>query len=120
MQPNNQVSRREFIASTSVLLAASQLGVAEVTENEADKLAINGGKKALTCAMPKPQRWGEPELQQLGAAVKQDSLYYWNNAQTKLLDGALPGHLRAQVRAALLLGQRGVAHRRGRGGHRAR
>ena len=35
--------------------------------------------------MPKPVRWGEPELQQLGAAVKQDSLYYWNNQQTKLL-----------------------------------
>ncbi len=35
--------------------------------------------------MPKPVRWGEPELQQLGAAVKQNSLYYWNNQQTKLL-----------------------------------
>jgi perosamine synthetase len=85
MRPNKQVSRREFIASTSVLLAASQVGVAEVTENEADKLAANGGKKAITRPMPKPKRWGEPELQQLGAAVKQDSLYYWNNAQTKLL-----------------------------------
>jgi len=36
-------------------------------------------------SMPKPKRWGEPELEQLGAAVKQNSLYYWNNAQTKLL-----------------------------------
>ena len=85
MRPNNQVSRREFIASTSVLLAASQLGVAETTDNEADKLALDGGKKAVSRSMPKPKRWGEPELQQLGAAVKQDSLYYWNNAQTKLL-----------------------------------
>jgi dTDP-4-amino-4,6-dideoxygalactose transaminase len=85
MSPNNHVSRREFIASTSVLLAASQLGVAETTENEADKLALNGGKKAVSRPLPKPVRWGEPELQQLGAAVKQDSLYYWNNQQTKLL-----------------------------------
>jgi perosamine synthetase len=85
MQPSDQVSRREFIASTSVLLAASQLGMAEVTENEADKLAINGGNKAIPSAAPKAKRWGEPELQQLAAAVKQDSLYYWNNAQTKLL-----------------------------------
>ena len=85
MQPSNQVSRREFIASTSVLLAASQLGVAQSTDNEADKLALDGGKKVVTRAMPKPVRWGEPELQQLGAAVKQDSLYYWKNAQTKLL-----------------------------------
>ena len=85
MRPKNQVSRREFIASTSVLLAASQLGVAQTTENEADKLAIAGGTKAVGRPAPKPVRWGEPELQQLGAAVKQDSLYYWNNQQTKLL-----------------------------------
>ena len=85
MRPNNQVSRREFIASTSVLLAASQLGVAQTTDSETDKLALNGGTKAIGRPMPKPVRWGEPELQQLGAAVKQDSLYYWNNQQTKLL-----------------------------------
>ena len=85
MRPNNQVSRREFIASTSVLLAASQLGVAEVADNDADKLALNGGAKTVTRSAPKAARWGEPELQQLAAAVKQDSLYYWNNQQTKLL-----------------------------------
>jgi len=85
MRPTHQVSRRDFIASTSVLLAASQLGVAETTDNEADKLALNGGKKAVSQPMPKPVRWGEPELQQLGAALKQDSLYYWNNPQTKVL-----------------------------------
>ena len=85
MRPNNQVSRREFIASTSVLLAASQLGVGQTTENEADKLALKGGQKAVSRSLPKPKRWGEPELEQLSAAVKQDSLYYWNNAQTKLL-----------------------------------
>jgi dTDP-4-amino-4,6-dideoxygalactose transaminase len=85
MRPTHEVSRREFIASTSMLLAASQLGVAEVTENEADKLALDGGKKAVGRSMPKHERWGELELQQLGAAVKQDSLYYWGNHQTKLL-----------------------------------
>jgi hypothetical protein len=31
MRASNEVSRREFIASISVLLAASQLGVTEVT-----------------------------------------------------------------------------------------
>jgi dTDP-4-amino-4,6-dideoxygalactose transaminase len=85
MRTNNQVSRREFIASTSVLLAASQLGVAQTTDNDADKLALNGGQKAVSRSIPKPKRWGEPELQQLGAAVQQNSLYYWGNAQTKLL-----------------------------------
>jgi perosamine synthetase len=85
MQPNHQVSRREFIASTSVLLAASQLGVAQTTQGEADKLALSGGQKAVSRSVPKPKRWGEPELEQLGAAVRQDSLYYWKNQQTKLL-----------------------------------
>lgn len=85
MRANDQVSRREFIASTSVLLAASQLGVAQTTDSEADKLALNGGTKAVARPVPKPVRWGEPERQQLAAAVKQDSLYYWRNQQTKLL-----------------------------------
>jgi dTDP-4-amino-4,6-dideoxygalactose transaminase len=85
MRPTKDLSRREFIASTSVLLAASQLGVAEVTDNDANKLALEGGKKIVNRPTPKAARWGEPELQQLGAAVKQDSLYYWGNQQTKLL-----------------------------------
>jgi dTDP-4-amino-4,6-dideoxygalactose transaminase len=85
MRAHNQVSRREFIASTSVLVAASQLGVAESSDANADKLALDGGKKTVSQSVPRRARWGDPELQQLGAAVKQDSLYYWNNAQTKLL-----------------------------------
>ena len=85
MKPKQQVSRREFITTTSALLAATQLGLAESTEPGAEMLALEGGKKAVPRAIPKPVRWGEPELQQLGAALKQDSLYYWNNQQTKLL-----------------------------------
>src|SRR5689334_12095360 len=85
MKSNSQVSRRKFIASTSVLLAASQLGVVKGAENETEKLAIEGGEKAVTAPMPKPVRWGKPELDQLAAAVKQDSLYYWKNHQTTLL-----------------------------------
>ncbi len=95
MQPQNPISRREFIASTSVLLAASQLGLAEGVVSEDDKLALEGGKKTVTRSMPKPVRWGEPELEQLKSALKQDSLYYWNNQQTKLFDDrfrAIYGH----------------------------
>jgi hypothetical protein len=46
MRPSNQASCLEFIASTSVLRAASRFGVVAVTENEAGKLAFNGGRKA--------------------------------------------------------------------------
>src|SRR3981189_43139 len=70
MQSNHQVSRREFIASTSALLAASQFALAESTEPGAEMLALEGGKKSVPRPMPKPVRWGDPELQQLGAALK--------------------------------------------------
>ncbi len=79
------MNRRQFIASTSVLVAASQVGLAESTGVEQDKLALDGGQKAVPQPMPKPVRWGEPELKQLGEAVKQESLYYWKNKQTSLL-----------------------------------
>lgn len=67
-----------------MLLAASQLGMAQTTNREPDALALEGGAKAVPQALPRPKRWGEPELQQLSAAVKQDSLYYWRNQQTQL------------------------------------
>src|SRR6185369_11389681 len=76
------LSRRQFIATTSAALVASQLPGGE---SDLDKLALDGGEKAVAQPMPKAKRWGEPELQQLGEAVKQDSLYYWGNKQTKLL-----------------------------------
>lgn len=77
------LSRRQFLATTSAALVASQLPGAE--PGDAAKLAFDGGEKTVTRPMPKPKRWGDPELQQLGEAVQQDSLYYWGNKQTKLL-----------------------------------
>lgn len=83
MKPSEHLTRREFIASTSAMLAATQLGLAGAGAEET--LAINGGAKACARAFPKPVRWGDPELQQLGEALKQPSLYYWRNKQTALL-----------------------------------
>jgi perosamine synthetase len=86
MRTPHEISRRQFIASSSVLLAASRAGLPPANAEEAGmKLALDGGAKAVAMPMPKPVRWGEPELEQLAAAVRQDSLYYWNNHQTKLL-----------------------------------
>lgn len=82
MSHHQNLSRRQFLATTSVALVASQLPGGE---SELDKLALDGGEKVVTRPMPRPKRWGEPELQQLGEAVKQDSLYYWKNKQTALL-----------------------------------
>ena len=46
MRPSNRGSRRKFFVPTSVFLAANQLGLAEIAESEAGKLALNGGRKA--------------------------------------------------------------------------
>ncbi len=82
MTHDPQLSRRQFIASAGAALVASQLPAAEA---ELGQLALDGGGKAVAQKMPKPNRWGEPELRQLGEAVQQDSLYYWKNKQTALL-----------------------------------
>ena len=82
MNHNHQLSRRKFIATASAAVAASQLPGAE---SDPGKLALDGGEKAVPQKMPTVKRWGDPELQQLGEAVKQDSLYYWKNKQTALL-----------------------------------
>lgn len=82
MAANQNLTRRQFIATSAGALAASQLPGAE---SASDKLALDGGEKAVAQKMPTAKRWGEPELQQLGEAVKQDSLYYWKNKQTTLL-----------------------------------
>ncbi len=84
METNLNFSRRQFIATTSAALLAGRLPSAAESGGAA-KLALEGGEKAVPRARPKPKRWGDPELAQLGEAVKQDSLYYWGNQQTKLL-----------------------------------
>src|SRR5690606_6686353 len=35
--------------------------------------------------MPRPQRWGQPELARLTAMVEQPSLFYWEGPQTTAL-----------------------------------
>src|SRR5207237_1581130 len=50
-----------------------------------DKLAIEGGEKAVRKAAQKPKRWGDPELAQFTEMLKQDSLIYWKAPQTTLL-----------------------------------
>ena len=87
MAPRQNLSRRQFIAATSAALVASRLAGGESSDSVKgnSKLALDGGPKAVSRPMPKSKRWGEPELQQLGEAVKQDSLYYWRNKQTALL-----------------------------------
>src|SRR4051794_40327412 len=84
---NQDLSRRKFIASTSVLLLASQLPAAEKEAGPADtsKLALEGGPRSIKKAPTKPIRWGEPERERLMAMLNQNSLLYWKAPQTTLL-----------------------------------
>ena len=52
MKKSNRVTRREFIATTSLALVASQLpgAAADQSAPESTKLALNGGTKAVPMA----------------------------------------------------------------------
>ena len=83
----NSISRRQFVAGASGMVLAGAAGSAAertVSEQE-DKLAIDGGEKAVKAACPAKPRWGETERKQLEAMLQQGSLFYWNGPQTKLL-----------------------------------
>ncbi|MBI4623459.1 MAG: DegT/DnrJ/EryC1/StrS family aminotransferase [Verrucomicrobia bacterium] len=88
--PSN-VSRRKFLYAHSVALLATQLPspaqTATATAKPAGPLAKDGSK-AVPGKPGKWVRWGDLERQQLGSAVDQPSLFYWQgkgaNKQTAL------------------------------------
>lgn len=86
MSGANPISRRQFVAGASGLLLA---GAASADEKSASsqgaKLAVQGGEKAVKTSAGSGRRWGEPERKQLEAMLEQDSLFYWQGPQTKLL-----------------------------------
>jgi dTDP-4-amino-4,6-dideoxygalactose transaminase len=87
MSSDHSLSRREFLASSSLALGAGVLGDGEASAAPGPtvRLAIHGGEKAVGERMPKLVRWGEPEKQRLDAMIGQDTLFYWKGPQTSLL-----------------------------------
>jgi perosamine synthetase len=87
MSDDSSMSRRQFVAGASGLaLAAVACGGDEVAESgRASQLALLGGDRAVTTTAGSGARWGETELRQLEAMLQQDSLFYWQGPQTKLL-----------------------------------
>jgi dTDP-4-amino-4,6-dideoxygalactose transaminase len=91
MQRSGEVSRREFLATTGAVVAASSLvatqhvaGAEKTSAAAASKLAIDGGPKAVQEAVAPLVRWGDPERAQLNAAVDQSTMFYWQGPQTTL------------------------------------
>jgi dTDP-4-amino-4,6-dideoxygalactose transaminase len=89
MKTRNGFTRREFLAGTSALLLAGDLAGQETKASEGgapgERLALEGGEKAVKKPAVKPVRWGEPERSQFSEMLKQDSLLYWKAPQTTLL-----------------------------------
>jgi len=100
MNPSSSFNRREFIAGTSALLLTSNFVNADEssapTSSPPEKLAIEGGAKAIKKAPQKPKRWGDPELAQFTEMLKQDSLIYWKAPQTTLLVKRFQEHVPLQ------------------------
>lgn len=86
MSPRD-LSRRQFIASTSALLLASQLPAAEgdASKSTQEKLALDGGPRAVKKSAPKTIRFGDPERERLLSLLDQQTLMYWKAPQTTLL-----------------------------------
>lgn len=87
MNEKNSLSRREFVAGASgLVLASAAAGAGEKpASSPASKLAIDGGEKTVQPLSVRGKRWGDVEMKQLGAMLQQDSLFYWQGPQTKLL-----------------------------------
>ncbi len=82
---SKKFTRRKFIASSSALLAASQLLPSKSTGIETTKLALEGGERSVKKSPVKMPRFGEPERERLDAMLGQDSLFYWKGPQTTIL-----------------------------------
>ncbi len=87
------LSRRDFLyVNSAALLAASLPATAGAADtpavSDANKLAKNGGPKAVTAKLGARIRWDAREKAQLAAAIDQPSLFYWAgrsaNKQTTL------------------------------------
>jgi len=87
------LTRRRFIATTSAFAVAAPLA-AQPTKSETggEKLAMEGGPKAMSLSPGKAARWGDPEREQLSATVRQESLLYFGNPQTALFTKRFQEH----------------------------
>ena len=82
---SSSLSRRRFLQASSAALVAAQISAparaadapAAVAADDGGKLAKEGGAKAVKTKPGKWVRWDEREKQQLGTAVDQPSLFYW-------------------------------------------
>lgn len=75
----SKVSRRTFLAAASTAALATSL---DVRGQSTEKLASQGGAKAVATVPKLPRRWGAAERARLDALMGQDTLFYWKGPRT--------------------------------------
>ena len=87
MSGTDSVSRRQFVAGASGLLLAGAVagGGEPPAAPPGSQLAIHGGDKAVKASARSGRRWGDEERKQLEQMLEQNSLFYWQGPQTRLL-----------------------------------
>src|SRR5690606_8944205 len=83
MKSKDEMPRREFLAATAGMTLAG-LAAGGVAHGADEKLAIDGGAKAVTATSPKLPRFGAPERERLEEMIQQDTLFYWKGPQTTI------------------------------------
>ena len=88
MSATNSLSRRQFVATARPVCSWPAAGRAEVEGGFGSRPSswpIEGGDKAVKVSPAARPRWGETERQQLASMLQQNSLFYWEGPQTRLL-----------------------------------
>jgi dTDP-4-amino-4,6-dideoxygalactose transaminase len=88
MTGEHSISRRQFVAGASGVMLAGAAAAVEPQSPPPAKpsaLALHGGEKAVKSPPASARRWGDLELNQLEAMLGQNSLFYWQGPQTRLL-----------------------------------
>lgn len=81
MKSESKMPRREFLTATAGLTLAG-LAAGRGAGAAPEKLAVDGGPKAVTAASSAPPRFGAPERARLEEMLEQDALFYWKGPQT--------------------------------------
>lgn len=81
MERKTNLYRREFLTATTGMTLAGLTATKNV-HAATEKLAIDGGAKAVTLSSTAPPRFGAPERVRLEEMLEQDALFYWKGKQT--------------------------------------
>src|SRR5690348_15862933 len=87
MIPDDPLSRRVFLAPSSIALGVVVLGLAVASPLPVPpaRLTLHGGAKGVGYRPPKLVRGGEPEKQRLDARLGQLTRFYCNSLQSTFL-----------------------------------